>query len=119
MRQRDPHGSGGSFFSRLYGVANGVTTILRGTVVAEFFGRDRYSVIGGALSLPSVLAKAAAPLICAAIWDATGSAQSVFLTGLLFAILGAAGLRWAACAVDEGTACFVSSMRPIAQSGEK
>jgi MFS family permease len=106
-------------FSMLYGVANGVTTILRGTVVAEIFGRDRYPLISGALSFPSVLAKAAAPLICAAIWDATGSAQSVFVMGFLFAIVGAIGMRWAARAVDKDTSDFTTSMRPMMQSGEK
>lgn len=55
-----------SFFAILYGGSNGVMTILRGTAIAELFGRERYAELNGALSLPAVLAKAASPFALAA-----------------------------------------------------
>src|SRR5690606_25910471 len=48
-----------ALFATLYGLGNGVSTILRGTAIAELFGRDRYAELVGALSAPAVLAKAA------------------------------------------------------------
>lgn len=52
-------------FAVLFGLSNGVLTILRGTALAELFGRERYAELNGALSAPAVLAKAAAPLALA------------------------------------------------------
>ena len=45
-----------ALFATLYGAGNGVTTILRGTSIAELFGRERYAELNGALSAPAVLA---------------------------------------------------------------
>jgi MFS family permease len=83
-------------FAVLYGSANGIMTILRGTAVAELFGRERYAILNGALSLPAMLARAAAPLALAAAWDLTGSAHAVFIAGLFLAGAGALGLHVAA-----------------------
>lgn len=54
-------------FAVLYGASNGVTTILRGTAIAELFGRERYAELNGALSAPAVVAKAVAPLALAGL----------------------------------------------------
>ena len=45
-----------------YGAANGVMTIVRGTVPAELFGRDAYGTLMGRLAQPAFLAKAVAPV---------------------------------------------------------
>lgn len=83
-------------FAVLYGTANGVMTILRGTAVAEVFGRDRYALVSGALALPSVLAKAAAPWVLAMLWEQAGDPRIVFGGALVLAFAGAAGLGFAA-----------------------
>jgi hypothetical protein len=49
-------------FAALYGLANGVITIVRGTVPAELFGRDGFGTILGRLAAPAFVAKAAAPV---------------------------------------------------------
>jgi MFS family permease len=54
-------------FCMLYGVSNGVLTIVRGTVPQTLFGRENYGAISGALAAPSMVAKAAGPLVAAAI----------------------------------------------------
>jgi len=49
-------------FAAMYGCANGVQTIVRGTVPAELFGRDGYGILMGRLSISSFIARAIAPL---------------------------------------------------------
>ena len=87
-----PAGSALIAFAFLFGVGNGVMTILRGTVVAELFGRERYAELNGAIALPSMVAKASSPLALAFVWSATGSAQATFVGSLLMLALSAVGL---------------------------
>lgn len=54
-------------FCALYGLSNGILTIVRGTIPQAMFGRKNYGAISGAMSGPSLLAKAAGPLVAAAI----------------------------------------------------
>lgn len=82
-------------FAALYGAGNGVTTILRGTAIAEVFGRSRYAELNGALSAPGVLAKAAAPLVLAGLWTATGTPKAVFASTLALVGMGGVGLALA------------------------
>lgn len=56
-------------FAACYGAANGVMTIVRGTVPAELFGRAGYGDIMGRLARPAFIAKAAAPLVIALLLD--------------------------------------------------
>ena len=55
-------------FSLLYGGANGMMTILRGTIVQDVMWTEGYGAISGLLSLPSNIAKGVAPISAAAIW---------------------------------------------------
>jgi MFS family permease len=52
-------------FAFLFGVANGLVTIVRGGLVPEYFGRTHVGRIGGAMSAMGLLARAAAPLFTA------------------------------------------------------
>lgn len=81
-----------ALFAALLGLGNGVLTIVRGTAVAELFGRERYAEINGALAAPGVFAKAAAPLGMAAVWSATNEPLAVPLTALALLVIGFAGL---------------------------
>lgn len=54
-------------FCILYGLSNGILTIVRGTIPQAMFGRKNYGAISGAMAGPSLLAKAAGPLVAAAI----------------------------------------------------
>ena len=49
-------------FAITYGWANGVQTIVRGTVPAELFGHDDYGHLMGRLAFPSFIARAVAPI---------------------------------------------------------
>lgn len=52
-------------FALLFGLANGLVTIVRGALVPEVFGRAHIGRIGGAMSAVGLLARAAAPLLTA------------------------------------------------------
>jgi len=62
-------------FCILYGLSNGVLTILRGTLPAAMFGRRHYGAISGALAAPALLAKASGPLVFAMAFDLIGARQ--------------------------------------------
>jgi predicted MFS family arabinose efflux permease len=55
-----------ALFCILYGLSNGILTIVRGTVPQALFGRENYGAISGALAGPSLISKAAGPLAAAA-----------------------------------------------------
>ncbi len=78
-------------FAVLYGTANGIMTIVRGTVIPELLGREGYGAVNGAISLPATATKAAAPLVAALIWAAAGGYETVLWTvvvGGLVSFLG-------------------------------
>jgi MFS family permease len=49
-------------FAATYGCANGIQTIVRGTVPAELFGHEGYGHMMGKLAAPSFIARALAPI---------------------------------------------------------
>jgi hypothetical protein len=69
----------------LYGAGNGIMTIVRGIAVSDLLGRTHYGAINGALTVPTTVAKALAPVAAAALWSATGAPSL-----MLWAILGSA-----------------------------
>src|SRR5690606_15076350 len=91
-----PESAAGAFaFAFLYGSANGVVTIVRGTAVPDLMWREGYGAINGALSLPANAAKAVAPFGAAFIWTLGGGYGPVLWTLLGGAILAAAGFWFA------------------------
>jgi len=58
-----------ALFALLYGGANGMMTILRGTIVQDLMWTEGYGGISGLLSMPSNIAKGIAPISAAAIWS--------------------------------------------------
>jgi MFS family permease len=75
----------------LYGAGNGILTIARGTAVADLIGRTHYGAVNGALTMPTMVAKALAPVVTAAIWTATGDPSLMLWMLLGSALLGAVG----------------------------
>jgi MFS family permease len=73
-------------FVALYGLGNGMLTIVKGTAVAQYVSRDHVASLNGALGLPSAAARAAAPLLLGLMW----SPQAGYRWGL--ALLVAAGV---------------------------
>ncbi|WP_188408377.1 MFS transporter [Agaricicola taiwanensis] len=54
-------------FAVLFGAANGLVSIIRGSLLPEYFGRTSLGRIGGAMSAVALLARAIAPLSAAAL----------------------------------------------------
>ena len=56
-------------FVLFYGMGNGMSTIVKGTVIAEYVDRNHVASLNGALGVPSALARAAAPLAVGLLWS--------------------------------------------------
>jgi len=66
-------------FALLYGMGNGVMTIVRGAAPVELYGRERYGAINGAMATPVLIAKAAGPILASLVLTATASAPRLLL----------------------------------------
>jgi MFS family permease len=77
-------------FSVLFGLSNGLLTILRGSLIPDYFGRNNVGRISGAMSSIALLARAAAPFAIAWLLVPLQSYRNILL--LLSALgLGAVG----------------------------
>lgn len=65
-------------FALLYGMANGMITIVKATAMATYVSRDRAASLNGVLGFPTAIARAVAPSMLAALWTTTGN----YLMGL-------------------------------------
>jgi MFS family permease len=65
-------------FVLLYGLGNGMMTIVKGTAIAQYVNRDHVASLNGALGFPSALARALAPFLLGVLW----SAESGYVWGL-------------------------------------
>lgn len=87
-------------FATLYGLSNGVMSIVRGTVPAELFGRNDYGRMMGHLAQPAFFAKAIAPVLVAVLVADAGRYPTM---ALLLAVLAGAALAAYAAAVRGAT----------------
>lgn len=76
-------------FALCYGAANGMMTILRGTIVQDLMWTEGYGAVSGMLSFPSNIAKGIAPIAAAGIWNLTHGYVAVEWTVFLVSILSA------------------------------
>jgi MFS family permease len=83
-------------FAIIYGVANGLVTILRGMAVPEFIGPEGYGVVSGALTMPTNVMRAAGPLMAAFAWSSLGNYTPVLWGLAAIMLIAAAGFAAAA-----------------------
>lgn len=76
-------------FALVYGGANGMMTILRGTIVQDVMWTEGYGAINGMLATPSNIAKGIAPASAAAIWAMGHSYLRVEWVVLLVSLMSA------------------------------
>jgi hypothetical protein len=50
-------------------MGNGMLTIVRGTVIAQYVSRNHVATLNGALGIPMALARAAAPWVLGVMWS--------------------------------------------------
>ena len=82
-------------FVALYGLGNGMVTIVKGTAVAQYVNQTHAASLNGALGLPVALGRAAAPWAMGALWSPTAGYLPglwVLLAGSLVAV---GALAWA------------------------
>jgi MFS family permease len=60
-------------YALLYGMANGMITIVKATAMAQYVSRERAASLNGVLGFPTAIARAAAPSVLAALWTTTGN----------------------------------------------
>lgn len=77
-------------FAFLYGVGNGVMTLVRGALPVELYGRSHYGAVNGALATPVQWAKAAGPV--AAAWMLAGFSDVQHLLWILATVSGLSAL---------------------------
>ena len=82
-------------FAVLFGAANGIMTIVRGTAVPDLLWREGYGAINGALSMPAMAAKAAAPFAAALIWEVGQNYDAVLWTVVGGGLVALGGFRFA------------------------
>jgi MFS family permease len=102
-----------ALFCILYGLSNGILTIVRGTVPQTLFGRENYGAISGALAGPSLISKAAGPLAAAAVLQISSSPYP--LLGVLL-LISAISLGFYLAAVKTSRAelnSVVTSRNPL------
>jgi hypothetical protein len=75
-----------------YGAGLGLLTIVRAVAPVELFGREAYALVGGALSGPSLVARAAGPLVATWVLHGAGGHDTMLL--LLMAVAAAGALAY-------------------------
>lgn len=82
-------------FVLLYGLGNGMLTIVKGTAIAQYVNRDHVATLNGALGLPLALARAAAPVLLGLLWTAqAGYTHGLWLL-LALSVVGVGALMLA------------------------
>ncbi|RYF68892.1 MAG: MFS transporter, partial [Comamonadaceae bacterium] len=62
------HPAAGLLFVLLYGLGNGMNTIVKGTAIAQYVSRTHVASLNGVLGLPRAVARALAPLALGLLW---------------------------------------------------
>jgi MFS family permease len=79
-------------FVLLYGLGNGMNTIVKGTAMAQYVSRQHVGQLNGLLGLPIALARAAAPLTLGLLWSPQHGYTLALWWLLLASLLGTAAL---------------------------
>ena len=82
-------------FVVLFGMGNGMLTIVKGTAVAQYVSREHVATLNGALGVPLALSRAAAPLLLGWMWSASAGYWHGLWAMLIAASLGVVALAWA------------------------
>jgi MFS family permease len=82
-------------FVALYGMGNGMLTIVKGTAIAQYVNREHVATLNGALGLPTALARASAPLLLGLLWTPQGGYTLGLWLLLALSLLGVAALMLA------------------------
>lgn len=79
----------------VFGAGMGIKTIVQATAAAELIGREAYGAVQGVLTIPALLAQAAAPFLSATVWSWAGGYPAVLVAALGCAALSLLGFATA------------------------
>lgn len=82
-------------FVVVYGMGNGMLTIVKGTAVAEYVDREQAASLNGALGLPMALGRAATPWLLGLMWTPQDAYTHGLLLMLVISVLGVLALALA------------------------
>jgi MFS family permease len=82
-------------FVTLYGLGNGLNTIVKGTAMAQYVSRDHVGQLNGVLGVPLALGRAVAPWALGLMWTPEVGYTNGLRCLLLAGVLGVACLWWA------------------------
>ena len=82
-------------FVLLYGLGNGMLTIVKGTVMAEYVSKAHMGSLNGILGVPMAVARAAAPLLMGLMWSASDGYSYGLWMLLIVSVIGV-GALWSA-----------------------
>ena len=77
-------------FVAMQGMANGMSTLVRASTLAELFGARHYGAISGAMALGTNSSRAIAPVAASLLWVALGGYETLFWS-FAAALVAAAG----------------------------
>ena len=82
-------------FVLLYGLGNGMLTIVKGTAIAQYVNRDHVATLNGVLGLPLALARSGAPLMVGLLWTPVGGYTQALWLLLVMSLVGVGALMLA------------------------
>jgi MFS family permease len=89
------HPAAGLLFVLLYGLGNGMLTIVKGTAVAQYVSREHVASLNGAMGFPSAVARAVAPLLLGVLWTREAGYRWGLLVMVGTGVVAALALVWA------------------------
>ncbi len=82
-------------FALLYGMSNGLMSIIKGIIPLSLFGREGYGLVIGTLSMPQLILNAVAPTLFAIVLGEAGPRNGL-LIAIVFAALSFLAMIWLA-----------------------
>jgi predicted MFS family arabinose efflux permease len=86
------HVWGAVLFVTLFGLGNGMMTIVKGTAIAQYVSRDNIGALNGALGPPTAVARAITPWLMGVLWSAQAGYTIGLSVLLAVGIIGATAL---------------------------
>jgi MFS family permease len=77
-------------FVCLFGVSNGIVTLVRASTLAELYGRERYGRVGGIVSLFNTVGRAGGPFLTSLLYVEFGSYGYAFISLVVLLLLATA-----------------------------
>ena len=86
------HPGAALLFVLLFGLGNGMLTIVKGTAIAQYVSREHVASLNGALGLPTALARGIAPVLLGVLWTREAGYRWGLAVLLATAVASAAAL---------------------------